>query len=104
MADEEKQSEEQKVRRWLQSLIDRLTNVLHEVDLIELCYRARETFWSQPTMLEVSTPVFICGDLHGQYEDTLAIFDRHGYPPKRTYLFLGDYVDRGGASPRLHRK
>ncbi|VDO85369.1 unnamed protein product [Heligmosomoides polygyrus] len=58
----------------------------------ELC---AQIVLEQDTMLEIEAPVNICGDIHGQYPDLLRIFNRCGYPPDCSYLFLGDYVDRG---------
>ncbi|KAK6044897.1 hypothetical protein COOONC_17598, partial [Cooperia oncophora] len=40
-------------------------------------------------------PVTVVGDLHGQLVDLRKIIDRCGDPSRNTYIFLGDYVDRG---------
>ncbi|KAI0322624.1 Metallo-dependent phosphatase-like protein [Amylostereum chailletii] len=71
---------------------------LKNVEIAAICQAAREVFLSQPTLIELSPPVKIVGDVHGQYSDLIRLFEMCGFPPSANYLFLGDYVDRGKQS------
>jgi hypothetical protein len=37
----------------------------------------------------------IVGDLHGQHFDLLNLLNVGGWPPATSYIFMGDFVDRG---------
>ncbi|KAM0786701.1 hypothetical protein ACM66B_002144 [Microbotryomycetes sp. NB124-2] len=71
---------------------------LKNAEITAICQTAREVFLSQPTLIELSPPVKIVGDVHGQYSDLIRLFEMCGFPPAANYLFLGDYVDRGKQS------
>ncbi|KAK0412815.1 hypothetical protein QR680_006425 [Steinernema hermaphroditum] len=88
------------------SIIHRLVQVkswqktmdVTEQEMKMLCTVSRQVFLHQPMLLELEAPLKIAGDIHGQYNDLLRLFDLTGYPPSSNYLFLGDYVDRGAKS------
>ncbi|KAG4303870.1 hypothetical protein PORY_002724 [Pneumocystis oryctolagi] len=71
---------------------------LKNAEVFAICQAAREVFLSQPSLLELTPPVKIVGDVHGQYADLIRLFEMCGFPPSANYLFLGDYVDRGKQS------
>ncbi|XP_017124406.1 serine/threonine-protein phosphatase PP-Y [Drosophila elegans] len=76
-----------------------MENCSFDEELIKgLIQQTRNAIMRQPMLLELRTPVKICGDIHGQFTDLLRIFRACGFPPKANYLFLGDYVDRGKQS------
>jgi len=62
---------------------------------LKLIRTAKGIFRKEPNLLRLEGNLSVCGDIHGQYYDLLRIFEVGGSPPDVTYLFLGDYVDRG---------
>jgi serine/threonine-protein phosphatase PP1 catalytic subunit len=64
-------------------------------DLIWLAVEAGRVLAADPVVLTIDPPVRVIGDLHGQFYDLLALMRLGGMPPESSYLFLGDYVDRG---------
>jgi len=74
--------------------------------ILALTKACQEVVMSQPIVLELSTPIKVFGDIHGQYDDLLRFFEFWGDPSDGQkgdikiidYLFIGDFVDRGSQS------
>jgi serine/threonine-protein phosphatase PPG1 len=63
-----------------------------------MCSKLKDIFLEEPNVQKISVPVTVVGDIHGQFYDLLEIFKVGGELPYTSYLFLGDYVDRGAHS------
>ncbi|TGZ69059.1 hypothetical protein CRM22_003936 [Opisthorchis felineus] len=98
--------------RRLQSLIKRLTErcvirgrgaYISEDEVMSLATKCAEIFANEPVCLEINLrrPLLIVGDLFGQHDNLVEIFEQLGSPAKQRYLFLGNFVDRGGQSVEL---
>ncbi|EJT97126.1 Metallo-dependent phosphatase [Dacryopinax primogenitus] len=68
---------------------------LPEQDLLNLCTTVRLHLLESPNIVPLSSPVTVCGDLHGQFWDLLELFRKGGDVPSTRYVFMGDFVDRG---------
>jgi serine/threonine-protein phosphatase PP1 catalytic subunit len=66
-----------------------------QAELLQLLRTVKSVLLAEPGLLELSAPITVVGDIHGQFLDLVRIFDQLQYPPDVPYLFLGDYIDRG---------
>jgi len=79
--------------KWIENI--RRCELLPELDLKHLCEYVQEIMLEESTVHPVSSPVTICGDIHGQFHDLLELFRCGGECPETSYIFMGDFVDRG---------
>lgn len=68
---------------------------LPENDLKKLCEIVSDLLLEESNIQPVSTPVTVCGDIHGQFYDLEELFRNGGQVPDTNYIFMGDFVDRG---------
>mmetsp|Transcript_5515 Transcript_5515/g.20722 ORF Transcript_5515/g.20722 Transcript_5515/m.20722 type:complete len:346 (-) Transcript_5515:42-1079(-) len=68
---------------------------LPEHHMLALCRYVRHILIEEGNVSLVSSPVNIVGDIHGQYHDLLELIQTGGTLRDVSYVFMGDYVDRG---------
>uniref|UniRef100_A0A182QZW9 Serine/threonine-protein phosphatase n=1 Tax=Anopheles farauti TaxID=69004 RepID=A0A182QZW9_9DIPT len=79
--------------QWIE--IAKKCKYLPENDLKKLCDIVCELLMEESNVQPVSTPVTVCGDIHGQFYDLEELFRTGGHVPDTNYIFMGDFVDRG---------
>ena len=91
--EEKERKEKMDLDAWISEL--RACRPLPERQAKQLCAAAVELLVEEGNVAQVSAPVTICGDIHGQFYDLKELFATGGDAPRTSYLFLGDFVDRG---------
>ncbi|ORX35049.1 Metallo-dependent phosphatase-like protein [Kockovaella imperatae] len=69
--------------------------IIPEPAVKDLCQKAKEILIEEGNVQYVDSPVTICGDIHGQFFDLMELFKVGGSCPETSYVFMGDFVDRG---------
>jgi len=69
--------------------------ILTETEVKWLCNKLQEILIEESDVKHLRSPVTVVGDVHGQFYDVKELFNIAGGPPDVSYVFLGDYVDRG---------
>lgn len=81
------------IDQWIEIAKD--CKYLPENDLKKLCDYVGDLLLEESNVQPVSSPVTVCGDIHGQYYDLEELFRTGGQLPDTNYIFMGDFVDRG---------
>lgn len=81
----------------LDAWIEQLKNCryLAEDELRKLCKLVKSILMEESNVQPIRGPVTICGDIHGQFFDLMELFRHGGDVPDTSYVFMGDFVDRG---------
>ncbi|KAI9795539.1 MAG: hypothetical protein M1835_005563 [Candelina submexicana] len=100
--------EKEMTQEFIDDMIQRFKNgkQIHRKYVFQIIMAVKDIVYSEPTMVEFEVDkdrkLTVCGDTHGQFFDLLEIFRLNGFPSdSHSYLFNGDFVDRGSWSTEV---
>lgn len=100
--------EEEMTQEFIEDMIQRFKDgkKITRKYVFQIISAVRDIVYAEPTMVEVDIEpdhtLTVCGDTHGQFFDLLEIFRLNGFPSAtHSYLFNGDFVDRGSWSTEV---
>lgn len=72
--------------QWIERLRD--GKLLSEQELKQVCEIVKQILIEESNVVAVSSPVTVCGDIHGQFFDLLELFRCGGELPTTNYVFM----------------
>ena len=72
--------------KWIEQLM--ACQFLPEADILQLCDIVRNLLMEESNVQPVSSPVTICGDIHGQFWDLIELLRKGGHVPETSYIFM----------------
>lgn len=100
--------ENEMTQDFVDDMISRFKNgkKIHKKYVYQIVAAVKKIVYDEPTMVETEIKeghqLTVCGDTHGQFFDLLEIFRLNGFPTaSHSYLFNGDFVDRGSWSTEV---
>jgi serine/threonine-protein phosphatase 6 catalytic subunit len=79
--------------KWIEQL--KKCQHLQEADMKTLCDCVRAILMEESNIQPVSSPVTICGDVHGQFWDVLELLRKGGDVPETSYIFMARMCSLG---------
>ena len=80
--------------KWIEQL--QTCTHLSEPDMRKLCDRVKDILLEESNIQPVSSPVTICGDIHGQFWDLLELLRKGGQVPQTSYIFMARMLSSYG--------
>lgn len=86
-------------QQWIECL--RAGKLLSEQELKQVCEIVKQILIEESNVVAVSSPVTVCGDIHGQFFDLLELFRCGGEIPNTNYIFMVHLIRFYGALARM---